>query len=112
MTSVQLNRKLTLEGVVEVADGAGGRSHTWSVLGILWAQVKPGRGQLQAGGEATLSVVPAEIVVRGAPIGSAARPKAEQRFREGARSWRILAVTELDAYGRYLRCDTVEETAA
>lgn len=112
MTPVRLDRLVTLEGVVQVADGAGGFSQTWTALGTHWAQVRTTKGRVRAIGAVAMSEVPTQIVVRGAPTGAVSRPVPDQRFREGARRWRILAVTELDPHGRYLRCDTVEETAA
>ncbi|WP_161556187.1 hypothetical protein [Mangrovicoccus ximenensis] len=44
--------------------------------------------------------------------GAAAPPEPGQRFREGARAWRVVAVAEADAAGCYLRCEAVEETVA
>jgi hypothetical protein len=49
--------------------------------------------------------------VRGAPVGAQRRPKAEQRFRDGTRLFRILSVTERDPQGRFLICQTEEEVA-
>ena len=40
--------------------------------------------------------------MRGAPVGAASRPRADQRLREGARVYDILTVSERDAGGRYL----------
>lgn len=112
MKPIRLNRKLALEAVTRVADSAGGFTESWAVLGQHWAQVTASGGRIKAIGEAAMSEVPTKIVVRGAPFGALSRPVPEQRFREGERSWRILAVTELDPQGRYLRCDTIEEAAA
>lgn len=108
----QLTRKLRLEAPVQVADGAGGYRKDWQVLGALWAAVKPGTGVEKAGEFVTLASVPLKIIVRGAPDGSPRRPKPEQRFREGARIYRILAVTEYDAAGQYLTCFAREEVVA
>ncbi|MEY8838088.1 head-tail adaptor protein, partial [Cribrihabitans sp. XS_ASV171] len=52
------------------------------------------------------------IVVRGAPVGSSMRPAPDQRFRDGARVWRIRAVAERDGRGAYLTCYADEEVAA
>lgn len=109
MKPVRLSRKLDLESVVQVADGAGGFQETWSKLGEHWAQLSFGRGRIRASGETAVSTVPTEVVVRGAPVGATSRPVPDQRFREGDRCWRIVAVTEFDPSGRYLRCDTIEE---
>lgn len=108
----KLTRRLMLEAPVQVADGAGGFRKTWQALGQVWAEVKPGTGVEKAGEFVTLASVPLKIRVRGAPEGSPQRPKPEQRFREGARIYRILAVTEYDAAGMYLTCFAREEVVA
>ena len=107
--AVHLNRKLVLEAPVRVVDGAGGHTETWTVLGTLWASVKAGTGRESAAEFVTISKVPYRIVVRAAPVGAASRPKPEQRFRDGARVFRILAVSEFDADARYLMCHATEE---
>lgn len=107
-----LGRKLTLEAATRVGDGAGGWAETWGALGSLWAEVSPGRGREATGDAGAVSRVPWRIIVRAAVPGSRARPVAGQRFREGARLFRILSVAEADAAGRYLACETEEETAA
>ena len=112
MTTPVLNRKLVLEGPLRAEDGAGGYTQYWVELGSLWADVKPGTGRERASGGTTLSRVATKITVRGAPEGSDARPKPEQRFREGNRVFTILAVTERDARGHYLTCFTEEEQGA
>ena len=109
--SVDLNRRLTLEHAVRVADGAGGYTEAWVPLGELWAFVKAGSGRERFGAGVTVSSVPYRIVVRGAPVGSDARPKPDQRFREGARVFRIVGVAEYDSDGRYLTCFVTEEVA-
>lgn len=108
----KLTRPLVLEAPVQVADGAGGYRKDWQPLGEIWAEIKPGTGVEKAGEFVTLASVPLKIVVRGAPEGSPRRPKPEQRFREGARIYRILAVTERDAAGMYLTCFAREEVVA
>ena len=109
MTAPHLNRALVLEGVVRTADGAGGFTEAWTVLGTLWAEVLPGSGSDVLGEERMLSAVPYRVTVRGAPVGAASRPKAGQRFREGPRLFLIQAVTERDQFGRYLTCFAREE---
>ncbi len=111
MTAPHLNRALVLEGVARASDGAGGYVETWTVLGTLWAAVRPGAGSDVPGEEQILAAVPYRIIVRGAPSGSTSRPKAGQRFREGARLFPILAVAEADPDGRFLTCFAREEVA-
>ena len=112
MTDVHLNREMVLEAPQRVADGAGGFALTWVALGTLWAQVLPGPGRETAGTEVIFAAVPYRIFVRGAPIGSTARPKPEQRLRDGTRIFTILAVTERDPEGRHLQCFAREEVPA
>ena len=112
MKSPMLNRQLTLESPVRTPDGAGGYAVTWTALGTLWAAIKPGNGRERGGAAVTLSQVPLRIVVRAAPVGSSTRPKPDQRFREGLRSYTILAVSEDDPAGRFLTCHAIEEVAA
>lgn len=111
MTSPRLNRRLLLEAPDRQPDGGGGYSVVWQAVGTLWAQVtaRTGRETAQAG--APISSMSYRIVVRGAPFGDPARPKPEQRFREGERLFVIQAVAEEDSDGRYLTCFATEETA-
>ncbi len=104
-----LSRELALESRRAVPDGLGGFSESWVCLGSLWAEVMAGSGRDVPGEEVTVSSVPYRITVRGAPVGAEGRPLAEQRFRDGTRLFRIIAVTERDRAGRYLCCFAREE---
>ncbi|MGI1663330.1 head-tail adaptor protein [Palleronia sp. KMU-117] len=112
MIRPRLNRPLALEVAERLPDGAGGFVDSWSALGTLWAEIRPGAGDERAQDFATLSRVSCRILVRAAPVGAPSRPRPEQRFRDGGRVWRILAVTESDATGAYLTCFAREEVAA
>lgn len=107
-----LTRRLVLEAPVRVPDGAGGASESWSALGELWAELRPRTGRERAQAGEPVSTMAYRIVVRGAPVGSVQRPAPEQRFRDGARIFRIRAVAEHDPAGRYLVCFVDEEVAA
>lgn len=107
-----LNRRLVLEAPVRLPDGAGGAIESWSTLGELWADLRPRTGRERAEAGEPVSTMSYRIVVRGAPVESAQRPKPEQRFRDGARLYRIRAVAEHDPAGRYLICFADEEVAA
>ncbi|ODM44496.1 head-tail adaptor protein [Cereibacter johrii] len=108
----RLNRQLVLEAPVAEADGAGGSILSWTALGTVWGRIEPGTGRETQGIEIPLGTVPLRITVRAAPAGAAARPQPGQRFREGARLYPVLAVTEKDADGRYLMCFAREEVPA
>jgi head-tail adaptor len=112
MTAPVLNRLLQLEEAQRVPDGAGGFTTTWVVLGSVWAEIRPGSGRERAGEFVTLSTVPYRITVRAAQQGAPSRPRPDQRFREGQRLFRILAVTEAGQSGGYLTCHAQEEVLA
>lgn len=110
MSGPKLTRRLLLETPERVPDGAGGFVESWVPLGTLWAEVTARSGRELGGGAAALSKVSYKITVRAAPYGSTARPKAEQRFREGVRLFRISAVAEDGPL--YLTCFATEEVIA
>lgn len=112
MNLPRLNRPLVLEEAVRTTDGSGGARLTWQEIGRLWAEVSPGTGVERAGEFVRLASVPFRIVVRAAPQGSAQRPRPEQRFRDGDRIFRILAVAEHDVGQHYLVCFAREEVVA
>ncbi len=112
MSAPKLNRSLVLEGSLEIADGAGGYTHDWEPLGVLWAELKAGTGRAQAASAATLSRVPYRITVRGAAYGAPSRPVAGQRFRDGTRIFDIQAVAETGVNAAYLTCHALEELAS
>lgn len=105
-----LNRQLVLEAPQTEADGAGGFRVTWVEVGRLWARIVQRRGFETFSGARIRSRVPYRITVRAAPIGAPSRPRPEQRFREGARIFEILSVTENDLRGRYLEIEAAEGT--
>ncbi len=111
MSAGTLNRHLVLEESTRVSDGAGGYTEAWLPVGDLWAAVKSGAGREGLGGGLSVSSVPYRVTVRSAPFGSPSRPRADQRFREKTRIFRILAVADSDADQRYLTCLCTEEVA-
>lgn len=112
MARPRLNRRLLLEGVARLPDGAGGVTEVWAVRGTLWAEVSA-RSRREAEAEG-LAVTRAgyRITVRAAPQGAASRPETGQRLRDGARIFAILTVTEADGAGRYLSLWAQEELAS
>jgi SPP1 family predicted phage head-tail adaptor len=113
MKQPDLTRRLVLEERQSVPDGAGGYTETWTPLGTLWAEIdsRSGRetGRWPA---AAVSRTTLRITVRGAVPGDPRRPKPDQRFREGSRIYRILAVAERDPQARFLTCYADEEVGA
>ncbi len=109
MTRLHLGRRLVLEALVRVADGAGGYASVWQPVGTVWADVRVGKASETGGVETVVASTSYRITVRGQPDGSPARPKAGQRFRDASRSFAIVAVSERDARGHYLTCFATEE---
>lgn len=104
--------RLTLESPLRVDDGAGGYRVTWRRLGWLWGAMRAGTGRERGAQVGPESLVRWRIAVRGAAAGDLRRPVAGQRFRLGARLFRIEAVAERDPAGRWLNCFATEETGA
>ena len=107
----RLTRKLTLEERQRAPDGMGGFDGAWVALGTVWAELRPRSGREGDVGGLAAQRQPWRIVLRAAPAGAPSRPRADQRFREGARVFNILSVAEADADARYLIC-TAEEGLA
>ena len=106
-----LNRQLVLEDSYRTPDGAGGYLTEWQPLGTIWGCLRAGSGREVSGQEMARSRVPVRIIVRAMPVGSPARPRAGQRLREGGRIFRIEAVADYHADGRFLVCHAEEEVA-
>ena len=109
MKAVHLTRALILEREVRTPDGAGGFAEVWSEVGRLWAEIMTGSGGAASNEAVVTAGITFRITVRAAGDGAASRPKPGQRFRDGTRRFRILAVTERDAAGHYLTCFATEE---
>jgi len=109
---VLLYRKLVLEAVTRQPDNAGGYVENWAALGTVWADIRAGFGRERAGAAATLSYVPYRVIVRAAPSGAPSRPRAGQRFSDGARRLLIKAVADFGRDGLYLQCFCKEEVPA
>lgn len=107
-----LNRPMVLEEAVSLPDGAGGQSLSWVALGTLWAELRPGPGSERLGPIAPEGRLSLRAFIRAAPQGSPQRPRPDQRLREGARVFTILAVTEADPAGAWLVCTLREEVPA
>ena len=109
MRPPHLRRRLLLQAPEGLPDGAGGITPAWATRGEVWAEVTPGAGREVATPGGSLSHSSYRITLRATPPGHALRPRPDQRLREGARIFTILAVTEADAMGRYLTCLCREE---
>jgi head-tail adaptor len=104
-----LNRRLVLEARTRMPDGAGGYVESWAALGTHWAEVTARRGREVDRDGLPAAAVPVRILLRAMAPGRPGRPRPDQRFREGARTYRIDAVTEADPDARFLVCEAMEE---
>ena len=111
MSTPRLNRRLSLEAPTRISDGAGGFNESWSVLGVIWAELTARAGRETSAAGARVSMAPYRIVVRGAPVSHPERPVPGHRFRDGSRIFHIRSVAERDPNGRYLICIADEEVA-
>ena len=109
--SARLNTRLVLEAPTRVADGIGGHALAWAPLGIVWAELRASAGRESRGEVGAVSTVAWAITLRGAPAGDPRRPLPGQRLRLGPRLFRIEAVAEADAGGRFVTCHAIEEAA-
>lgn len=107
-----LSRPMILEEAVATPDGAGGYTTSWTALGTLWVQVKPGAGRELRGVIAPEGRMQFRVYMRAAPASSPQRPRPDQRLREGTRVLRIIAVSEADPVGAFLVCHAIEEVPA
>jgi head-tail adaptor len=103
---------MVLEEASAMPDDAGGFTMAWTALGTLWADLRAGSGTERRGAIAPEGRMLFRIYLRAAPQGSPQRPRPDQRLREGARLFTILAVSEADAAGAYLVCHAREEVPA
>jgi len=110
--SYALNRPMVLESPQTTPDGAGGYTTSWTALGTLWCELRPGAGSERRGLIAPEWRMLFLRFLRAAPQGSPQRPRPDQRLREGARLFTILAVSEADAAGAFLVCHAREEVPA
>ncbi|RAI44096.1 phage head closure protein [Rhodoplanes roseus] len=99
----RLRRRLVLEAPVETADGAGGVLRAFTAVATLWAALEPraARGAVEA--DAAGATLTHRILVRAGP-----QITTRHRLRLGPRMFRVVAVRDLDAAGRFLAIDVEE----
>lgn len=112
MTAPRLNRRLVLEAPVRADDGAGGFAQAWAERGEVWGRVSARSGRERGLAETPVASVAYRIVVRAAPHGSAMRPQAGHRLRDGAQVFVIRAVAERGEDARHLTCFADAEVVA
>lgn len=102
----QRTARLTREVPVEVADGQGGASLSWSSAGAVWARIEPVSHATSEVAGATRVVLTHRIWI---PWQTGVA--AGQRLRQGTRIFAIQAVRDPDESARYLVCDCEEEAS-
>lgn len=116
MNAPRLSVPLMIESPVREPDGMGGYRLIWQDSGRIWAEMRSGAGGERFAEVGARSVVTWRITVRAALAGDPRRPRPEQRLRMGegpdARRFRVEAVAESDAQGRWLVCIAKEESLA
>ncbi len=106
-------RRLVLEAAQSQPDGAGGLAVQWQPVAVHWAEMRAGSGRNRSGAEEVpLGVTLWRVFLRALPEAHPARPRPGQRFRDGARVLRILAVAEHDPRGGWLVCHAQQEEPA
>jgi SPP1 family predicted phage head-tail adaptor len=98
-----LNQRLTLEVPVEAADGAGGVTRSYEAGPTLWASLTPLGARADIVAASLGARVTHRVVMR-----MRSDVTTRHRLRKGARMFRIVALREQDASGRFLVIDAEE----
>ena len=99
-----LNRKFTLEALAATPDGAGGQAEVWAPLGEHFVSLTASAGRERNPGGRPSARVTHTCWLRYYDYDDPARPRPDQRFREGTRIYAIRAIAEADDLRRYLVC--------
>ena len=100
----RLRRPLTLEAPTEMPDGSGGVTRSYSTIATVFADVTALALDEQVKAERLGPRVSHRIMIR-----RRTGLTTTHRLRMPGRTFRILAVAEADAAGRYLTLDCAEE---
>lgn len=96
-----LRRLARLEAETDLPDGSGGFSKGWTPIAEHWVALTPASGSESYEGSQQASRVTHRIRLRAT---RALRPRADQRFTIGTRTYDIRAVFDRDGRGRFLTC--------
>jgi SPP1 family predicted phage head-tail adaptor len=103
----RLKSRLLLEKPTRTPDGAGGATVTWAEAAALWAELVPLKAEERPRGEGLVDMVLWRIVVRHRDD-----VVPGDRFRLGARTFLILAISDVAQDKRWLACLADEEGRA
>lgn len=105
----RLNKQLVLEKPVETYDGQGGFTVSWKPVGYIWGSVEYVSSHLDDGADFRRLKQKVRIIVRISSVGSQARPRPEQRFKEDTHIFDIIAVEMAQHMPGYLLCHCQSE---
>ncbi len=100
----KLRQRLLLEAPADVPDGAGGRTRSWSLVAALWGEVRPVRMTELVEADARRAEATHRITIRHRDD-----VRADMRFTQGPRSFRITGMSDPDGRRAWLVCQAVEE---
>jgi SPP1 family predicted phage head-tail adaptor len=100
----KLRKRLFLEAPDDAPDGAGGLVRTWTLVAAMWGEVRPRRQQERQLAGARRSEVTHQITIR-----HRNDLKADMRFTQGPRVFRVVSAADPDGRGAWLVCDAIEE---
>ncbi|MEM7619807.1 MAG: phage head closure protein [Pseudomonadota bacterium] len=95
----QLRRRLDIEQLNRVSDGAGGYATSWVNVDTVWAKVEPKIGRERLIAEQVSSRTNYDIVIR-----YRSDITAEMRFRDGTQVFHILSFFDENDQKSYLKC--------
>lgn len=102
----KLRHEMALQQAVRVADALGGQTENWQTLATLWAHLAPATASPVRRADGDEAEITHRVVLR-----ADARVQHGMRLVTGERIFAIRAVRDLDETGRYLVCQTREETS-
>jgi SPP1 family predicted phage head-tail adaptor len=100
----RLRLRLTLERATPAPDGAGGSTLAWNAVATLPADVMPVKADEREAGEGLSDLALHRVVIR-----KRADISSSDRFRLGARKFRIRSISDPAEDGRFLECLCEEE---
>lgn len=106
----RFHRKLVLEARQAAPDGAGGLTESWAPVAEHWANLSVRGAREGSAAGRGVSRVSHRAMIRFLPYGDPARPRPDQRFREGQRVFAIIGVSEADERRGLLTCWLEEGT--
>ncbi len=100
----KLRQRLLLEAPADVPDGAGGHTRNWALVAAVWGEVRPVRATEQVQADARRAEATHRITIRHRDD-----VRADMRFTQGARVFRITGMTDPDGRRAWLVCQAAEE---